>query len=92
VHYWSYSKMALGWIGGDSNRLKLFVSNQAVKIRATAAQGSWRTENPADLASRGAPAGQQVNSQLWWNGQAWMKTEEQHWQRELDISDAATTE
>ena len=70
VHYWSDSKVALGWIRGDSNRWKLFVSNQVVKILVTAAQGSWRhvpgTENPADLACRGAPAGQLVNSQLWW--------------------------
>ena len=84
--------MALGWIRGDSNRWKLFVSNQVVEIPATAAQGSWRTEKPADLTPRGAPAGQLVNSQLWWNGQAWMETEEQHWQRELDTSDAATAE
>jgi hypothetical protein len=36
-------------------------------------------ENPADLASRGAPAQALVESQLWWNGPAWLKKGEDEW-------------
>ena len=34
-------------------------------------------QNPADLASRGAPA--LVNSQLWWSRPEWLSLEEEKW-------------
>ncbi|KAI9565063.1 Pao retrotransposon peptidase family protein [Daphnia sinensis] len=43
----------------------------------------WRhcpgVQNPADLASRGAPAATLVHSELWWNGPSWLKEDESMW-------------
>jgi hypothetical protein len=43
----------------------------------------WRhcpgLQNPADLASRGAPSPTLVTLTLWWNGQIWLKGEETEW-------------
>jgi len=36
-------------------------------------------ENPADLASRGAPAHALVESKLWWHGPAWLTEGESEW-------------
>jgi hypothetical protein len=74
--YWSDSLVTLGWIRGDANRWKPFVRNQVETIQSVSEKSWWKhcpgVQNPADLASRGAPAQALVNSQLWWHGPEWL--------------------
>ena len=83
ITYWSNSLVALGWIRGEPNRWRPFVKNQVETIQSVSKKEWWRhcpgLQNPADLASRGAPAPALVNSQLWWNGPEWLKLEEEKW-------------
>jgi hypothetical protein len=81
--YWSDSLVTLGWIRGDPNRWKPFVRNQVESIRKSSDPDWWRhcpgIQNPADLASRGAPAPALVHSNLWWNGPTWLSRKENEW-------------
>ena len=83
ITYWSDSLVALGWIRGEPSRWRPFVKNQVETIQSVSKKEWWRhcpgLQNPADLASRGAPAPALVNSQLWWNGPEWLKLEEEKW-------------
>ncbi|XP_045022923.1 uncharacterized protein LOC123466894 [Daphnia magna] len=81
--FWADSLVALGWIRGDTNRWKPFVRNQVDAIKKLSGPNWWRhcpgVQNPADLASRGAPAVTLVHSELWWNGPSWLKEDETKW-------------
>ena len=81
--YWSDSKVALGWIKGDSSRWQTFVKNRVNKIQEVSSPDWWRhcpgTQNPSDLASRGATAGDLINSDLWWKGPPWLTEDESNW-------------
>jgi hypothetical protein len=81
--YWTDSLVTLGWIRGDPYRWRPFVRNQVETIRQFSNKEWWRhcpgLENPADLASRGAPAHALVDSKLWWHGPAWLTEEESEW-------------
>jgi hypothetical protein len=52
-------------------------------IQSVSEKSWWKhcpgVQNPADLASRGAPAQALVNSQLWWHGPEWLIEEEEDW-------------
>jgi len=81
--YWSDSLVSLGWIRGEPNKWKPFVRNQVETIRKFSQPEWWRhcpgLQNPADLASRGAPAPALVTSTLWWNGPIWLREDEREW-------------
>ena len=78
--YWSDSLVSLGWIRGEPSKWKPFVRNQVETIRKFSHPERWRhcpgLQNPADLASRGAPAPTLVTSTLWWYGPTWLKEDE----------------
>ena len=84
--YWSDSKVALGWIKGDSSRWQTYVKNRVDKIQKVSSASWWRhcpgLENPADLASRGASAEALVDSKLWWEGPHWLSKDESCWPSE----------
>ncbi|XP_045028551.1 uncharacterized protein LOC123471380 [Daphnia magna] len=81
--YWTDSLVTLGWIRGDPYRWRPFVRNQVETIRKFSNADWWRhcpgLGNPADLASRGAPAHALVESKLWWHGPAWLTEGESEW-------------
>ena len=81
ITYWSDSLVALGWIRGETNRWRSFVKNQVETIQSVSKKEWWihcpGLQNPANFASRGAPAPALVNSQLWWNGPEWLNLEEE---------------
>lgn len=68
---WLDSTVALHWIKGNG-QYKQFVANRVAKIQLHN-EVEWRyvptDENPADLASRGAP----VHSALWQQGPEWLQ-------------------
>ena len=83
VTLWSDSQVALAWIRGDIDRWKPFVRNQVKLIRQLSSPVDLKfcpgIENPADFASRGAPARTLVCSSLWWHGPHWLGRSEEEW-------------
>ena len=75
---WTDSMVALGWIRGDSQRWKQFVSNRVSEIQRLTCPSTWSftpgEENPADLVTRGVSAGRLMDSQLWLNGREWLSS------------------
>ena len=89
---WTDSSTVLHWIRGDKTLYKQFVRNQVEKITEKKSLiTEWRhvpgTENPADIASRGAKFHQlQTN---WWNGPTWLE-DDNLWPK--DINTVATSD
>ena len=69
---WSDSMVALGWIRGEPNRWKQFVSNRVKDIQRLTDPASWLhcpgVSNPADLLTRGLHASALVSSPVWFCG------------------------
>lgn len=78
VYGWTDSTAVLGWLHGDHNRWKPFVSHRVQKITTTMPATCWNyvktSENPADCASRGISPTQLTTHQLWWHGPEWLPT------------------
>jgi len=73
---WSDSKCALAWITNDSRRPQFI----ARRIKTIHEVGDVRyghvsgKENPADIVSRGTNTASLIQSDLWWEGPAWLKS------------------
>ncbi|XP_075990300.1 uncharacterized protein LOC142985947 [Anticarsia gemmatalis] len=76
VHGWTDSMAVLGWLQGNPDRWKPFVSNRVRKIVEVMPPDWWHyvksAENPADCASRGLTASQLRLHPIWWQGPAWL--------------------
>ncbi|XP_060596015.1 uncharacterized protein LOC132750093 [Ruditapes philippinarum] len=70
-HFWTDSRVVLGYISNDSKRFHVFVANRVQQIRDFSDPSQWRyietTQNVADIASRGAMVSELVNSK-WFTG------------------------
>ncbi|XP_036140825.1 uncharacterized protein LOC118644954 [Monomorium pharaonis] len=84
TYYWSDSMIVLAWIRSDSRRWSVFVSNRVGQIQESTDPHSWNhvktKDNPADAISRGVTPLQLIQSQLWWNGPAWLTLDRNHWE------------
>ena len=62
VTYYSDSKVVLGYIGNETRRFYVYVSNRVLRIRRSSRPDQWcyvpTDLNPADHATRSVPAGQ----------------------------------
>lgn len=76
VYAWTDSMVVLGWIHGDVNRWKHFVSNRVQKIINIVPASRWHhvksEHNPADCATRGLTIKQLTNHSAWWEGPEWL--------------------
>jgi len=74
---WSDSDIALAWIRGDPNRWKTFVCNRVTEILEYTAPSQWRhcprSENPADILSRGLHAQDLTTPNTWWDSPVWLR-------------------
>lgn len=65
-HFWTDSRVVLGYINNEASRYHIFVANRVQLICDVTKTSQWRhvatKENPADLASRGCPASDLVQS------------------------------
>ena len=72
IFAWSDSTTVLHWLSGLPGKWQTFVSNRVAQIQETVPRRNWYhvpTElNPADLASRGMPVADLLDSKLWWKG------------------------
>ncbi|XP_068989249.1 uncharacterized protein [Neodiprion pinetum] len=82
VYLWSDSTVALAWIKSHPSRWKEFVRNRVKEIQEFA-RARWYyilgSENPADLASRGASSEQLQKSELWTFGPSWLSKPSVNW-------------
>ncbi|XP_018406150.1 PREDICTED: uncharacterized protein LOC108782373 [Cyphomyrmex costatus] len=76
TYYWSDSSIVLQWIKCTNKKLPVFVAHRIGEIQESTAAVDWNhvgsKENPADLVSRGISPKELRNSQLWWEGPAWL--------------------
>ncbi|KAF8785635.1 hypothetical protein HNY73_011150 [Argiope bruennichi] len=61
-----------------TSQLKIFVANRVATLQDLSCQEQWRHvssgDNPADLISRGVNPSKMLESHLWWEGPAFLKT------------------
>ena len=71
-HYWTDSQIALGYIGNESRRFRIFVANRTTKIREYTTRRQWHyvgsCQNPADHASRGLTVDEDRDVSQWLRG------------------------
>lgn len=75
-HYWTDSKVVLGYVHNESKRFQLFVANRIQQIRDYSDPASWQyidtRQNPADHASRGLTSTELIQCSNWWNGPSFL--------------------
>lgn len=71
-HFWTDSKIVLGYVNNEAKRFHVYVANRVQQIRDVTNPSSWlyvSTElNPADHASRGLTASQLLQGTNWLTG------------------------
>ncbi|RUS72387.1 hypothetical protein EGW08_019847 [Elysia chlorotica] len=81
-HFWSDSKVALGYINNDAKKFHVFVANRVSKIRELTELNQWHhvasEDNPADHCSRGLSA-TELSSSNWLTGPAFL------WRETLEL-------
>ncbi|KAF8787466.1 hypothetical protein HNY73_009062 [Argiope bruennichi] len=80
TYYWSDSMIVLSWIKKETSQLNTFVANRVATLQDLSCQEQWRHvssgDNPADLISRGVNPSKMLESNLWWEGPAFLKNSE----------------
>lgn len=70
--FWTNSSVVLGYIANNTRRFHAFVANRVQQIRIVSEPYQWNyvssSDNPADIASRGASADELVNNCRWFSG------------------------
>lgn len=79
-HFWTDSRVVLGYIKNEARRFHTFVANRVQKIHLGSLPEQWRyissEENPADHASRGLTPNELLSS-------SWLTGPQFLWEREL---------
>ncbi|XP_068993477.1 uncharacterized protein [Neodiprion pinetum] len=82
VYPWTDSTVALAWIKSHPSWWKEFVRNRVTEVQEFA-RARWYhilgSENPADLASRGASPEQLQKLELWTFGPSWLSKPSVNW-------------
>lgn len=70
--FWTDSSVVLGYIANTTRRFHLFVAIRFQQIRDVSEPYQWNyvssSDNPADIAFRGASADELVNNYRWYSG------------------------
>jgi hypothetical protein len=74
-YFYTDSKVVLCYIANESRRFHVFVANRVQQISQQWRHVSTKI-NPADLASRGLNATEMIDSDLWWKGPDFLRTNE----------------
>ena len=90
-HFYTDSKIVLGYIHNEKWRFQVYVSNRVDRIRQLTHPSQWRyvstDSNPADLATRGINV-TEIESSLWMQGPSFLFKEIEHAQVEFPLIDA----
>ena len=75
-HFWTDSKIVLGYIGNDARKFRVYVANRVQMIRDASEVQQWHytntKDNPADHASRGLYANE-LSTSNWFTGPDFLK-------------------
>ena len=86
VHCFTDSMTALMWVRKPPRAWKLWVANRVRDTTALVPVSHWNhvagVSNPADKPSRGVPASELVNDQLWFHGPDWLVKPHSEWPKE----------
>lgn len=78
--YFTDSTIVLAWLKIEPNKLKTFVANRISKITQVSNVESWKhvrsSDNPADIISRGFKPKELLESDMWFNGPKFLRTNE----------------
>ena len=81
VHFYTDSKIVLGYIFNETRRFHVYVTNRVDRIRQLTQTNQWNFvpthSNPADLATRGLEA-KDVQSSQWLHGPSFLQGDELH--------------
>lgn len=84
TYAWTDSMVVLGWLQGDSQRWKQYVSNRVEQIKEIIPADDWNhvrsEQNSADCASRGLLPSQLQQFSPWWEGPSWLKNDYSEYQ------------
>ena len=82
-HFWTDSKVVLGYIANETKRFHVFVANRVQRIQERTTHDQWHyvdtKSNPADDASRGIRMQELVNDSRWIRGPEFLWQDESHW-------------
>ncbi|XP_052787361.1 uncharacterized protein LOC128222416 [Mya arenaria] len=84
IHLWTDSQCVLHWITSE-NVSSVFVANRVKEIKRQSSISFHHipsSENPADIATRGASVHQLKELTLWWHGPEWLTQQGYNWQIE----------
>ncbi|XP_062713718.1 uncharacterized protein LOC134290572 [Aedes albopictus] len=80
LHLWSDSQIVLAWLRKSPTVLQPFVRNRVVEIVQENRHTQWNyvrsKENPADVVSRGQSPEVLKENTLWWNGPAFLHSQD----------------
>ena len=95
VVYWTDSTSVLGYIRSTARRYRSFVANRIAVIQSLSSPEQWRhvstDQNPADVASRGQMPDQLPQSDIWFNGPAFLWLEQDKWPIASENSNSDST-
>ena len=95
VVYWTDSTSVLGYIRSTARRYRTFVANRIAVIQSLSSPEQWRhvstDQNPADVASRGQMPNQLLQSDIWFNGPAFLWLEQDKWPIASENSNSDST-
>ena len=95
VVYWTDSTSVLGYIRSTARRYRTFVANRIAVIQSLSSPEQWRhvstDQNPADVASRGQMPDQLPQSDIWFNGPAFLWLEQDKWPIASENSNSDST-
>ncbi|XP_065085820.1 uncharacterized protein LOC135707835 [Ochlerotatus camptorhynchus] len=81
--FWVDSTTVICWLKATPSTWNTFVANRVSKIQLATQNCSWNhvsgQENPADYLSRGIPAENLIENQLWWQGPKWLQLDQHSW-------------
>ncbi|XP_070519420.1 uncharacterized protein [Cardiocondyla obscurior] len=95
VQCWCDSSIVLACLRQHPSKWKQFIANRVSEIQTLLPDTKWRhvpsESNPADLLSRGKPASELINLEIWWKGPTWLKKANNYWPSQLADGSIETT-
>ena len=82
-HFWTDSRVVLGYLKNASKKFHVFVANRVTTILENTSDEQWRyvasKDNPADDASRGLSASKVNSSNRWFHGPKFLHNPRESW-------------
>lgn len=90
IHLWTDSTIVLCWLSTIPRNLGIFEGNRVSQVIDSFPRKYWghvtSSQNPADIASRGALPSQLLDYNLWWKGPDWLRLPETEWPKSSTAS------